>query len=795
MTAHRREHDDLTPETIGDALAFIDAHDRDTWVRMAQAVKSELGESGFGMWNEWSKSANNYTEKGARQVWKSVKAGGAVGIGSLIFLAQQHGFKFDNDNRQRLSDDERLARAQQREAERKQAEADERARRGAAAKLANEIWNEAAPAGDDHPYLTRKGVRAYGLRIGRWPRYSRDSGEQTGWDEGSLLIPCMDARGRITSLEGILQNGTKLYLRDGAKAGRFHIIGNPPEAGGVVAIVEGYATGASVHEATGWCVVVAFDASGLVAVAEAVREAMPGAIIVIAGDNDLWTVNGKGEPWNPGEEAGKRAAAAVNGRLVLPKFRDEGTEDFDHDQPKDWNDLHAREGKEAVRAQLALPDRAPAPAPANDNEPRAIEPLVGAVDTYTPFPDITGKGKPKDTLTNLDELLRRMGTTVRYNVISKNLELLIPGAAYSIDNQMNAAYAAIKSVAKRADFPTESLGEYLLAIGDAHQFNPVATWINSRPWDGTTRLPAFFATITPAVAHRLADGRLLRDVLMLRWLIACVAACFEPTGIAHKGVLTFVGDQNKGKTSWFKRLAPADMGAIQDGLMLNPADRDSVMQCISKWLVELGEVDATFKRADIAQLKAFISRDSDTLRRPYARAESQFARRTVFFASVNDRKFLHDETGNARWWTIEAAAINYQHDIDVQQLWAEVKACHYDGWRQRDQLAPWHLRPAENDALAMSNTDYQSINPVHEMVDKAFAWDAAREFWNVAMSATDVALASGLVRPNKADVNNAAAYARKHYQVDEKRVGKAGTKALMMPPRRGSDPMAPEGLF
>ena len=73
---------------IREALHCIPADDRDTWLRMGMAVKSELADEGFALWDEWSQSASNYNERDARDVWKSIKPGGGITIGTLFHEAQ-----------------------------------------------------------------------------------------------------------------------------------------------------------------------------------------------------------------------------------------------------------------------------------------------------------------------------------------------------------------------------------------------------------------------------------------------------------------------------------------------------------------------------------------------------------------------------------------------------------------------------------------------------------------------------------------------------------------------------------
>ena len=134
------------------------------------------------------------------------------------------------------------------EAARKQRE-EEEARLHAEAKIkANEIWNNAKPADPDHPYLKRKGVPCHSLRQSR----------------GDLVMPVMDADGTIHSLQFIWpkkdeEGKDKKFLFGGAVEGHcFTIIGNER-----LYICEGYATGASIHAATGGTVICAFNAGNI----------------------------------------------------------------------------------------------------------------------------------------------------------------------------------------------------------------------------------------------------------------------------------------------------------------------------------------------------------------------------------------------------------------------------------------------------------------------------------------------------------------------------------------------------
>lgn len=773
MTA-AREYNDLPLSVIEDALSHIDADcSRERWVRIGMALKSELGQSGFEAFDRWSSSGASYEPKDCRDTWRSIKPqGGAatVHIGTLIYEAQQNGFKLDDSTRAVLTPAQIEQRRVQRDAEAAKAEAERKRLHAEGAKLARETWDAATPADGAHPYLVAKRVQSHGLRIGEWPLVN-DTGEVFRRIPGALLMPILDTKnGKAISLQGVLvaDDGSmqKRYLRGARKRGGYMRIGDAPDAGQPLAFCEGYATGATVHALTGWPVVVTFDAPNLPVVASALRTAYPAAAFIICADNDAWTTAGDIE--NPGLHYAKQAAADANGLLMVPRFTDTET------HPTDYNDLSALEGEDVARAQLLdnpvtkrqaeASGKELTPPPANDN-----------VDFYSPLPDRNMKDKPLATIENLAEICTRLKMHVRYNVISKEEELLIPRESFLIDNAANASFSWLESWCARFNMPTEKLGGFLTYLADKNLFNPVANWITSKPWDGVPRLQMLCETIVPKEDKRLADGRKLSDVLIRRWIMSALAAAFEPDGVSAHGILVLQGDQYLGKTMWFKQLVPLHLGVLQDGMILRPDDRDSVKQICSFWLVELGELDATFRKSDIAALKSFITRKQDVLRRAYARKESTFARRTVFFGSVNPREYLHDVTGNRRYWTIECQSINHHHGLDMQQVWAEALTLYRAG-------ESYYLTPDEMAALNSHNEEFMAIDPVEQRLQTRLDWDASRDMWDWKTS-TEILLKVGVDRPTQADATRCAIIMRKLNAGATKRSN--GKSLLLSPPVHG----------
>jgi putative DNA primase/helicase len=633
------------------------------------------------------------------------------------------------------------------ERDRKAREEEAECMRARAREKAAHLWGKAHEPSSAHPYLKAKG-------IGVPPniRQIRDM----------LLVPVRDTAAELHSLQVVHPDGRKTLLTGGRVRGCYSTMGRP---GSTLVICEGMATGASILQATGHAVAIAFSAGNLEPVARALREKYPELQIIVAADNDRFTDG------NPGVRYATEAALAVNGLVTVPAFSP------DDSTSTDFNDLFLSRGAAAV-CDAFLEARAPKlppthsaqePGPQATVEPSTADPTSAPtvlpsplppteVDYLTDLPHVRRSrqgDKPMGTIENVREICKRLGVIIRYNVISKEEEILVPGGSFLIDNRQNASLAWLTSQVVRFNVPTEKLGDYVTFLADQNPYNPVANWILSKPWDGRSRLPELYATVKAKGEQVRPEVLKSKEFLMRRWLLSAVAGVFRPNGVSAHGVLVFQGEQYVGKTHWFKRLVPAELGVIQDGVILRPDDKDSVKQTVSNWLVELGELDATFKRSDIAQLKAFITRDKDVLRRAYAKRESEFARRTVFFASVNPVEFLHDPTGNRRYWTIAVEHLNAEHDIDMQQLWAEVHAIYEFG-------DTWYLTAEEMAVLNLSNRQFEVRELVEERILAKFDFESPSILEHpLELSVSQILEKIGIERPTRHELNTCGEVVRR----------------------------------
>lgn len=342
-----------TLEAVRAALACIPPDcGRDDRVRLAFAVFDAVGEAGADAWLSWAAARSKPDAAEDRATWRSARKPGPVKAGTLFGMAKDHGYKPGPLPKPTAAELKAQAAARREAAEREERERGERQR--AAAIEAAKLWASAADVTDPAaaPYLVRKGVMPYGVRV---------------VPDGRLLVPMRDAELKLWNVQTIAPaapaNGgpEKRFLAGGRKSGLWHWIVGDPRDFSVLMICEGYATGASIHEATGRTVAVAFDAGNLAHVARLVRGLFPAAALVICGDDDRKTADRTGR--NPGIEKATAAARMVRGAAVFPEGLPAGGSDF--------NDLHAAAGLEAVRRQIEAAERALAKT--DDKEARGAE--------------------------------------------------------------------------------------------------------------------------------------------------------------------------------------------------------------------------------------------------------------------------------------------------------------------------------------------------------------------------------------------------------------------------------------
>lgn len=336
-----------------------------------------------------------------------------------------------------------------------------------------------------------------------------------------------------------------------------------------------------------------------------------------------------------------------------------------------------------------------------------------------------GGKKTPVTSGTVKNILNEMNIKVRLNVISGKVEIEGMPPQYSKANAANVLPVLLTDYITRHNMSCsrQTLDDCLVLIEDENRFNPVQEMLEATKYDGKDRLAEIVEILGVA-------GNETAVLYLTKWLHQDVAMALnddiEPYGA--DGVLVIRGPQGAGKTLFCSKIAmKADWFA--EGVSIDLDKKDSIIQSTGVWIAEMGELDSTLKREQLA-LKAFITAKSDTYRQPYARAYTTIPRRTSFCATVNPEQFLNDETGSRRWWVIEPKRIDCERlkalpEEWFMQLWAQV----YTQLYLKDPQG-FRLTEKERAKLQSDNERYNKALPGEtEILDK-LEWNSPDSRWS-----------------------------------------------------------------
>ncbi len=348
---------------------------------------------------------------------------------------------------------------------------------------------------------------------------------------------------------------------------------------------------------------------------------------------------------------------------------------------------------------------------------------LGAPLAAETFPQLraqaNGRLEVVDHPANLAHILDRYGIQYRYNQITKRMEWEHPEIPGEGDNAENRLFSELVGLASLNSMPKPNLDNHLLGLGDGRSYNPVTDYLSSLEWDGNARIGLL------AQQFNASDPEVAQIALRVFLIQACAAAdhaevarAQNPDIEAHfEYVIVLLGEQGAGKTKGFKKLLPKPLRQYyREGQVLNLSEKDSVKGVLSAWVVELGELDATFGKSAVAHKKAFLSQSRDEIRAPYAHKASMYGRRTVFVGTVNEESFLADETGNRRYIPLTVGKLELAlPDHELTQLWAEA-------WHRYRAEESWWPEPEEEEILKINADKYRVRTEIEERIVGRYAW-------------------------------------------------------------------------
>ena len=326
------------------------------------------------------------------------------------------------------------------------------------------------------------------------------------------------------------------------------------------------------------------------------------------------------------------------------------------------------------------------------------------------------------------KFLKSLGMTIRYNELLNIVEYndIPEDAEYQaitdVQNVMpiKLMYEFRKYTGKQ-NITKHQMIDLILLEADTHTYNPVKQFLQSSSWDGKDRFPELFRI--------LGVNDDLQRSFIRKWFYQTAGMPFNSMEkpFQAEGVLILQGAEGIGKTRFFQQLAVNPMWFSSLDKELTTKNKDILIQMLSVWIAEIGEVDRTFK-ANKSDVKSFITSRDDTIRKPYRMEQVKKARTTSFCGTTNKTTFLNDDTGSRRWWIIPVNQKIILGDFakmdNLIQFWSQ---CYHEYCMDSNCF---RLTDDEMSSLKEINRNSMELLPAEEELRNRFDFDSPETDWN-----------------------------------------------------------------
>ena len=326
------------------------------------------------------------------------------------------------------------------------------------------------------------------------------------------------------------------------------------------------------------------------------------------------------------------------------------------------------------------------------------------------------------------KFLKSLGMTIKYNELLNVVEYEnIPNEAEyqeitDVQNVMPIKLTfEFRKYTGKQNITKHQVIDLILLEADTHTYNPVKQFLQSAEWDGTDRFPEIFKIL--GVTDEMQKS------FIRKWFYQTAGMPFNTMEhpFQAEGVLILQGGEGIGKSRFFRQLAFNPMWFSSLDKELTTKNKDILIQVLSVWIGEIGEVDRTFK-ANKSDVKSFITSTDDTIRRPYRMEQTKKARTTSFCGTTNKTTFLNDDTGSRRWWVIpvdqKIVLGDFAKKETLIQFWAQ---CFHEYSHNHNCF---RLTDDEMKVLKERNKDSMELLPSEEELRNRLDFDAPETDWN-----------------------------------------------------------------
>jgi predicted P-loop ATPase len=235
-----------------------------------------------------------------------------------------------------------------------------------------------------------------------------------------------------------------------------------------------------------------------------------------------------------------------------------------------------------------------------------------------------------------------------------------------------------------------------------------------------------------------------------------MVGCVLDDKIINHTVIVFSGKQGLGKTTWVEKLVPKQLKEYLFSGTINPNNKDTLVQLAECMLINLDELE-NLNRSEIGSLKEIITKTQIRMRKAYGHNNETMPRRASFAGSVNTAQFLNDSTGSRRFLCFELEGIQYQHEVNIDDVFSQALYLFKSGFRH------W-FDQEEIKNITENNEQYQLRSPEEELL---LTWfepcekEKANAFLNASQIATKLA-EKAKININDGTINKLGKALKKH---------------------------------
>ena len=373
--------------------------------------------------------------------------------------------------------------------------------------------------------------------------------------------------------------------------------------------------------------------------------------------------------------------------------------------------------------------------------------------------DDEDEDKPKPTIIDRLETFLSNKYIFRHNIVSGKLEFQYFGKKkWNVMNDFIENSMLRECLKARIKTNLSSLRS-LLYSDFCQLYNPFEDYFETLPeYDLQTD---YITQLANTITTTKQD---LWQQCFKKWLVAMVGCVLNDKVINHT-VIVFSGKQGLGKTTWVEKLVPKQLKEYLFSGTINPNNKDTLVQLAECMLINLDELE-NLNRSEIGSLKEIITKTQIRMRKAYGHNNETMPRRASFAGSVNTAQFLNDSTGSRRFLCFEVEGIQYQHDVDINLVYAQALHLFNDGFR-------YWFDQEEIKSITENNEQYQLRSPEEELLLTWFevtTKEQAQYFLTAAQISSKLA-EKGKLNVSDASINKLGKALKKHNFLRYKRNG------------------------